>query len=435
MTAFYIGSTVIFFLAIVHTFLTPELHIWSVRLKMLQIARPYRWRTYYFLSEFLVLNSEVEVIFALWLVPLFAWGTIFVGWEWIREYVANRDFTFAVYIMVIVVVVGSRPIISFAERILEWFARIGKDSAGAWWLTIMTIGPLLGSVLKEPGAMALSAILLSKKFYPFQPSRTFQYATLGLLFANVSVGGLLSPYSSRALFFAAKTWDWNFTYMMTRFGWKVLVGICVVNVIYYCFFRKNFKLHFPDRLPTVEKDEERAPTPLWITAVHLLFVVLITFFSFNIEVFFPIFLIFLGFYQVTRFYQTQLNVKKAALVGLFFASLILHGELQGWWVVPLLRDFGKIVMVAGAFVLSAVADNAVINYLAVQIPAFSTKNQYLLVAASMSAGGVTVLANVANVVGLRILRPAFLEEISFIKLFVGALFPSLVYFALFMVFQ
>ncbi|MCP5469317.1 MAG: hypothetical protein H7A36_02290 [Chlamydiales bacterium] len=435
MTTFYIGATIIFFLAILHTFLSPEIHQWAVRMRMKQVSHPYKWRFYYFLSEFLKINSEVEVIFAAWLIPLFLWATPFIGWSGIQEYFTGRDYTFALYMMVIVVVIGSRPIISFTERILEWFARIGKDTGGAWWWAIMTVGPFLGSVLKEPGAMALCAILLTKKFFPYLPSRRFQYATFGLLMANISVGGLLSPYSSRALFIPAKLWEWDVSYMFSRFGWKVIVGMVFVNLTYYLIFRKELKENFPAKIPTFEKEEESVPTPFWITAVHLLFVIGISTFSLSPIVFISLFVIFLGFYQVTKFYQAKLHLKRAALAGIFFTSLIMHGELQGWWVLPLLRDFGEGIKTLSSFVLSGFMDNAIVNYLAVQIPNIAPHGQYLLVASAMSAGGLTVIANVANPIGLTIVRHSFCEEVYFSKLFLAALFPSLTYFAIFLIFQ
>lgn len=432
---FNLGVLFIFLLAIIHTFFTPQLHQLAGQLRAKQVAQPYKRRHYSFLCEFCQLNSEIEVVFGLWLMPLFIWASIFTDWSSILNYVKSRDYSFALYIMAIVAVVGSRPIISFSERVLDFFARLGKDSPGAWWLTIMTLGPLLGSVLKEPGAMALSAILLQKKFYVFKPSRAFQYATLGLLFANISVGGLLSPISSRALFFVAQSWEWDWHYMFFQFGWKLLVGIAFVNLIYFFIFRKNFTEHFPKKLPVLEKDAERQPTPIWITLVHLLFVISISFFAPHPTIFFGIFLFFLGFYQITRYYQSRLHLKQAILVGFFFASLIIHGELQAFWVIPLLHDYGENVMALSSFILSAFADNAIINYLAVRLTDLTPKGQYLLVASAMSAGGLTAIATVANPLGLTILRHSFQEEISLFRLFLGGGFPSLFYWALFLILQ
>ncbi len=44
--------------------------------------------------------------------------------------------------------------------------------------------------------MTISAILLGKKFYELDPPENFKYATLGLLFVNISVGGTLTQFAA-----------------------------------------------------------------------------------------------------------------------------------------------------------------------------------------------------------------------------------------------
>jgi hypothetical protein len=61
---------------------------------------------------------------------------------------------------------------------------------------VLTVAPLLGSLITEPAAMTISALLLAQRFYELRPSRTFAYATLGLLFVNVSVGGVLTNFAA-----------------------------------------------------------------------------------------------------------------------------------------------------------------------------------------------------------------------------------------------
>ena len=39
----------------------------------------------------------------------------------------------------------------------------------AWWLAILTIGPLLGSFITEPAAMTICALLLARRFYALNP--------------------------------------------------------------------------------------------------------------------------------------------------------------------------------------------------------------------------------------------------------------------------
>lgn len=434
MTAFQIASTLIFGLAIIHTFLTPSLYNLSRRLSRRKDRYPEKRKHYHFLSEVVYLLSEVEVVFGIWLIPLIFIFSFFEGWQATANYLNTRDYTLALYIAVVFIVIGSRPIIAFAETVLEWIARLGHDTPGAWWWTILTIAPLLGAILKEPAAMTIGAILLSKKFYPFSPSRNFQYATLGLLFANVSVGGMLTTFASRALFVVANRWNWDWKYMLTNFGWKVIIGIFLSNTLYYFLFRKEFH-HFPKKLPAHEKKESARPTPLWITLIHLIFLALIVITEESAPLFVGICILFLGFWKATSFYQSSLHLRAAILIGFFFAGLIIHGELQGWWIIPLMERLTNFGAMAVSFILSAFVDNAVVSYITLDLPAFDDLKHYLVVSGAMSAGALTLIANAPNLLGHAILRPLFKGKISFFYLFLGALAPSLIFLALFWFFQ
>lgn len=430
-TTFELIATIIFVVAIIHTLLSTLIFEFSQSLAKWKVEGAKNWKYYHFSSELLYLFSEVEVIFGFWVIPLFAWFTITHGWDALISYLNARDFTSAYYIMVIIVVISSRPIITFIERVMEWIARLGQDTPGAWWWTIMTLGPLLGSLIKESGAMTISALLLVAKFYRYHPPKIFQYATMGLLFASVSVGGMLSAFSSRALFFVAKDWEWSSWDMMRMFGWKALLGILIANTVYYFIFRKGFKKHFPKTIPALAKKDSRRPTPLWITLIHIIFVAAIVLTGESVPLFLGVFLLFLAFCRATSFYQGKLHLKQAILVAFFFASLIIHGELQGWWIMPLIKNTSHFASAVISFVLSAFADNATLGYLVVDIPNLEHIERYLIVAGYMAAGGLTVIANAPNPIGLSILRPAFKGHVSFFKFFMGALPPSLLYFFIF----
>ena len=430
-TTFELFATIIFALAIVHTLLSTLIFEWSRSLASRRVEGTRNWKYYHFFSELTYLLSEVEVIFGFWILPIFGWFIAHRGWGTFVDYINARDFTAAYYIMVIVVVIASRPIVTFVERVMEWIARLGKDTPGAWWWTILTIGPLLGSLIKEPGAMTICALLLAAKFYHYNPPKSFQYATMGLLFANISVGGMLSSFSSRALFFVAKDWEWSSWDLMRMFGWKAVVGILIANASYYFIFRKGFVENFPEKIPALEKEESKRPTPFWITLIHILFVAAIVFTGESRTLFLGVFLIFLAFHRATSFYQGKLHLKAAILVAFFFASLIIHGELQGWWIIPLIKNTSNFATAVISFVLSAFADNATLGYLVVDIPNLEHIERYLIVAGYMAAGGLTVIANAPNPIGLSILRPAFKGHVSFFKFFMGALPPSLLYFFIF----
>jgi hypothetical protein len=59
-----------------------------------------------------------------------------------------------------------RPaIVRFAGSLRGW--RAGE--APGRWVTILTIGPVLGSFITEPAAMTICALLLARQFYDLQP--------------------------------------------------------------------------------------------------------------------------------------------------------------------------------------------------------------------------------------------------------------------------
>jgi len=107
----------------------------------------------------------------------------------------------------------------------------------AWWLTILTIGPLMGSFITEPAAMTISAYLLADKFYDLRPSEKFQFATIGLLFVNISVGGTLTHFAAPPVLMVAGKWDWSLVFMLGNFGWKAAIGIMIANGVYFYMFR------------------------------------------------------------------------------------------------------------------------------------------------------------------------------------------------------
>ena len=61
-----------------------------------------------------------------------------------------------------------------AEQGLRLLARLGGESPTAWWIVLLTVGPILGSFITEPAAMTICAMLLSRKFYAFEAGRDAQ---------------------------------------------------------------------------------------------------------------------------------------------------------------------------------------------------------------------------------------------------------------------
>jgi hypothetical protein len=130
-----------------------------------------------------------------------------------------------------------------------------KISPKSWWLTILTLGPLLGSFITGPAAMTICALLLRHRFYSLMPSRSLKYATLDLLFVNISVGGVITHFGSPPVVIVASVWNWNLVYMLTHFGWKAVIGIILSNSLYLTLFRREFA-RLAANAPDEELDQE-----------------------------------------------------------------------------------------------------------------------------------------------------------------------------------
>jgi hypothetical protein len=333
------------------------------------------------------------------------------------------------FVVVIMCIASTRPVLRFAEQGLRMFANLGGGRPAAWWLAILTIGPLLGSFITEPAAMTICALLLARQFYDFNPSVKFRYATLGLLFVNVSVGGTLTHFAAPPVLMVTAKWNWDTPFMLTHFGWKAALGIVVANLIYFAIFRREFAalrrsddadeqpLHWSDRTD---------PVPAWVTVKHLAFLGWTVFTAHYPALFIGGFLFFLAFTAATEHHQNQLSLKPALLVGFFLGGLVIHGGLQGWWIGPLLGRLGEAPLLLGAMGLTAFNDNAAITYLASLVPDFSDGLKYAVVAGAVAGGGLTVIANAPNPAGQSILSSYFRDGVAPLSLALGALLPTVV---------
>lgn len=374
--------------------------------------------------------GEVEAIFGLWVLPLLAAITIFKGWPAAESYISQGViFTEPMFVVIIMCIAATRPVLRFAEQCLSVVAGLGNRTPAAWWLSILTIGPLLGSFITEPAAMIISALLLARQFYDLQPSLKFRYATLGLLFVNISVGGTFTHFAAPPVLMVAAKWNWDIAYMFPHFGWKALIGILIANAIYFAIFRREFATLrvSPDAEEQPEQWSDRtSPVPHWVTVMHLFFLGWTVFTAHHAALFIGGFLFFLAFTTATAHHQNPLSLKPALLVGFFLAGLVIHGGLQGWWIEPVLGRLSETPLLLGAMVLTAFNDNAAITYLATLVPSFTESLKYAVVAGAVAGGGLTVIANAPNPAGQSILSSYFRGGVAPLGLLLGALLPAAV---------
>jgi hypothetical protein len=446
--AFNYFATAIFALAVLHTFLAAKLihiaHDLERRHREKILRRPRATDSAIladadnevsFKAELFHFLGEIEVVFGLWVIPLFLGMIWFHGWEESVHYLNNCKFTEPLFVLVIMTIAASRPVIVFAQNLMEIFAKMGGQSVGAWWLSIMTVGPLLGSFITEPAAMTISALLLGKKFFDRAPSKTFAYASLGLLFVHVSIGGTLTHFAAPPVLMVAGVWHWDMPFMFTHFGWKSAVSIVVSNLLFWFAFRRELARMNQNQPNSDVVVRVRPRVPRRLVLVHLIFLGWTVFTNHYPVLFLGGFLFFIGLTQATAHHQDDLSLRGPLLVAFFLAGLVVHGGLQSWWIAPLLGNLGETPLFFGAAILTAFNDNAAITYLASLVPNLTDPMKYAVVAGAVAGGGLTVIANAPNPAGAAILRKFFDDSVSPLGLALGALIPTAIACACFLLFR
>lgn len=411
-------ATVLFVLAVLHTFSVKRFAHWVHNYPRGSIP-----------ENVLHFLAETEVVFGLWAAVLFACvGVVEGSVDKAVHYIESLNFTEAKFVLVVMIVAATRPVVTLAEGILTWVARLLPLQQNlSFYVTALAVGPLLGSFITEPAAMTLLAIVLKRRYFDQDISRRLAYATLGLLFVNVSIGGTLTHFAAPPVLMVAKTWNWDTPFMLSNFGWRAALSSVASAVLIAVLFRRELLC-----LKLVESHSGRVPS--WLVILHVLFLATVVVFAHHPDVFFGVFMLFLGLTTATREFQDNLKLREGLLVGFFLAGLVTLGSLQEYWLRPLISNLSGSQLFYGATALTAITDNAALTYLGSLVEGIAPELKYALVAGAVSGGGLTVIANAPNPAGVGILQTAKAfgsEGISPLGLFLGALIPTLVAIACF----
>ncbi|MEP6782724.1 MAG: putative Na+/H+ antiporter, partial [Acidobacteriota bacterium] len=304
---FNLAAALIFLLAILHTFFAPRFASAAHREQRrynAELAAAGRPPHPSVKAEILHFLGEVEVVFGLWALPLMAAIFAWHGWHTAVEYVnSGVNYTEPLFVVVIMALASTRPIITLAEDALRQFARLGGATAAAWWVSILMVAPLLGSFITEPAAMTIAALLLAKQFFDLRPSMGLRYATLGLLFVNVSIGGTLTHFAAPPVLIVAREWAWSTPFMLSHFGWRAVIAVITSTTLYYLFYFREFRA-LANVKAVVEREapaedaapgQKLLPVPKWVTIAHICFMVFTVMNSHYPALFLGGFLFFLGF--------------------------------------------------------------------------------------------------------------------------------------------
>ena len=409
-----IAAVTIFAIALLHTFSTRYF-------QALAHAQPNHAGLWHLLGE-------VEVVFGFWAAVLLVFLVTHSGTGHALHYLESRNFTEPAFVFVIMVIAASRPIIDLAGALLHLISRVLPLARPvAYYFTLLSVGPLLGSFITEPAAMTLAALLLRERFFSRNAPASFMYATVGVLFVNISIGGTLTPYAAPPVLMVADKWGLDLVTMLKTFGWKAALAVLVNAAAAALAYRT-----FLGQQPTITPALAKLDVPRWVIAVHLAFLAAVVIFSHHAIVFLALFLFFLGFAEAYRRYQTRLMIREGLMVAFFLAGLVVLGGQQKWWLQPLLADMGPTTLYFGATLLTAITDNAALTYLGSLVDGVSDAFKYSMVAGAVTGGGLTVIANAPNPAGYAILKDSFEDGcISALGLLAAATPPTLVAIAAF----
>ncbi len=406
-------ASVLFALAVLHTFSVKRFAHWAHQYPKGSIQ-----------ENMLHFLAETEVVFGLWAAALFAGIAALKGSVHDAVvYIESLNYTEPKFVLVVMVVAATRPVVRLAEAFISFIARLlPLRESMAFYLAALSVGCLLGSLITEPAAMTLLAILLKRRYFDRKISLKLAYATLGLLFVNISIGGTLTHFAAPPVLMVASKWQWDTVFMLTHFGWKAAASCLASTALVALMFRKELLNLEPQHVKT-------DPIPAWLTLAHLGFLGAVVGFAHHPDVFFGVFMIFLGLVSATREYQDGLKLREGLLVGFFLAGLVTLGSLQSWWLKPLIAGMDGATLYFGATGLTALTDNAALTYLGSLVEGISDDLKYALVAGAVTGGGLTVIANAPNPAGVGILQSAKAfgnEGISPLGLFLGALPPTFI---------
>src|SRR5690606_35559398 len=142
-TSIQLVATVLFAVAVLHTFSTKYFQSLADR----QPAHSGMWH----------LLAEVEVVFGFWAMVFIVTMMAMVGTSGATEYVESRNFTEPMFVFVIMVIAGTRPIVWLATRMVDGLAKLLPWRNGLeFCFSVLALVPLLGSFITEPAAMTLA---------------------------------------------------------------------------------------------------------------------------------------------------------------------------------------------------------------------------------------------------------------------------------------
>ncbi len=235
------------------------------------------------------LLGEVEVVFGFWAMVLIVAMALAVGGPQALQYAESRNYTEPLFVFVVMVIAASRPVLRTVVAIVHTLAKLAPvpTPLATAWLGLAAV-PLLGSLITEPAAMTIAALMLAPQIFRAGVPERLKYLALGVLFVNVSIGGTLTSYAAPPVLMVAATWGWDSAFMLTTFGWKAALAVLVNATACALALRRH--LPSAEALQAGQEAADQRPVPVSVAAVHIALLAGVVLFAHHPVVFLGIFL-------------------------------------------------------------------------------------------------------------------------------------------------
>lgn len=365
--------------------------------------------------------AEIEVVFGLWSFAFLGYISMTHSLDAAVHYLDKIDFTEAAFVFVIMAMASTKPIMAVCSGVVQNISNAAPKNlrTSLYFLLSIIVAPLLGSLITEPAAMVVAALLLKPMIFDQKRSEFIRYSTLAVLLVNVSLGGTLTHFAAPPVIMVASKWNWDLPFMFNNFGWKSSLVVLVNGL---GLFALNYRELKSCPLPT---SPAKSNPPPWLFLSHVLFIGLVVRYHGSMAFFVPLFLLFLGWTDVTKEHQEPLKLRESLLVGFFLGGLVTLGHAQQWWIAPLIGSLEPLSLFLGAAGLTAITDNAALTFLGTLVPNLSEVSKYLVVAGAVAGGGLTVIANAPNPIAVGLLKGGFKgDSINAWLLLLTAIIPT-----------
>jgi len=131
------------------------------------------------------LLGEVEVVFGFWAIVLVLAMALASGGKEALAYAESCNYTEPLFVFVVMVIAGSRPVLESVRWLVNGAARMLPlpGPLAITWLGLALV-PLMGSLVTEPAAMTLAALMLAPLVFRPELPEPPKYVAIGVLFVT-----------------------------------------------------------------------------------------------------------------------------------------------------------------------------------------------------------------------------------------------------------